>query len=98
MNNPFTGATNGAKNQMNDQQYLYDAIASQKFISNNYNTFANECVNTNLKQDFLNILKEEHHIQAELFQEAQSRGWYQVPAAEQQKIDSAKQKFSDMNA
>lgn len=85
------------QNPMNDRQRLYDSIASQKFITSNYNTFASECVNSNLREDFLNILGEEHRIQADLFSEAQTRGWYQVSASQPQQITQARQKIEQMN-
>ena len=80
--------------QMTDKEIINDTVVSQKFISGNYNTFANECVAGNLRNDFLSILNEEHRIQADLFYEMQNRGWYQVAAAEQTKIDQTKQKFT----
>lgn len=85
------------QNPMNDRQRLYDSIASQKFITSNYNTFASECVNQNLREDFLNILGEEHRIQAELFSEAQTRGWYQVSPSQPQQITQARQKIEQMD-
>lgn len=72
---------------------INDALSSQKFITDGYNTFANECATPALKTDFMNILSEEHQIQHELFLEMQKRGWYQVEAADEQKIQQAKQKY-----
>lgn len=46
----------------------------------------------------LNLLHDEHAIQADLFMEMQKRGWYPTTPAEDQKVQSAKQKFTDMNA
>ena len=37
---------------------------------------------------------EEHQIEANIFDEMQKRGWYQVLNAEDQKIEQAKQKMS----
>lgn len=76
---------------LTDKELIGDSVSSQKFISSNYDTFANECVTPELRNDFLNILNEEHQIQAELFTEMQNRGWYQVQPAEQTKIQQAKQ-------
>ena len=83
-------------NQMSDKEYLDDSLASQKLISDNYNTFANECVNPTLRNDFMNILSDEHKIQSEIFTEMQSRGWYQVKPADQQAVCQAKQKFQSL--
>lgn len=81
-------------NLFGDREMMDDALSSQKFISEGYNSFANECATPALKTDFMNILTEEHQIQHELFLEMQKRGWYQVEAADQNKIQQAKQKFS----
>lgn len=81
---------------MGDKEILNDAVASQKLITGSYNTFANECVNVNLRSEFLNILNDEHTIHDELFSEMQKHGWYQVDSAEQQKINQAMQKFSQI--
>lgn len=94
MNNMMNNPMNNMNNQlMGDKEILNDSIASQKLIGTNYDTFANECVNPNLRTDFLNILREEHDIQADLFNEMQKRGWYQTKAADQNMINQAKQKF-----
>lgn len=44
---------------------------------------------------FVDILTEEHQIQADVFNEMSKRGWYPVQQAEQQKIQQAKQKFEN---
>lgn len=86
----------GNQQQMGDVEIMNDSIASQKLISGSYDTFANECATPNLRDEFLNILKDEHQIQAEIFTEMQKRGWYQVKPADQQQVMQAKQKFQNM--
>ena len=82
--------------KMGDMEILNDSIASQKMISSSYDTYANECATPNLRDEFLNILKDEHQIQAEIFTEMQKRGWYQIKPADQQQISQTKQKFQNM--
>ncbi|NLJ30350.1 MAG: spore coat protein [Clostridiales bacterium] len=82
---------------MQEKEVFNDVLSSQKFITDTYNTFANECVTPNVRSEFMRILNEEHQIQSEVFDEMQKRGWYQTPAAEQQKIQQAKQKYQNMN-
>ena len=79
---------------MGEKQILQDSLISQKLIADSYNTFAGECVNEQLRGAFLNILDDEHRIQADIFCQMQNNGWYQVEPADQQKIQKAKQKFS----
>ena len=82
MNNGFT-----------DREIMDDVLTSQKHITGVYNTFSNECVNQQLQNDMVNILKEEHGIQFAVFSEMQKRGWYSPCAAEAQKINDTKTKF-----
>lgn len=80
---------------MQEKDIFTDALTSQKFITDTYNTFTNECSTANIRNEFLNILNEEHQIQAQVFDEIQKRGWYQVPQAEQQMVSQAKQKYQN---
>lgn len=82
------------QNSFCDKEILTDMLSSQKLITNGYNTFANECATPAIKTDFINLLKEEHQIQNEVFQEMHKRGWYPTESADQNKINQAKQKYS----
>ncbi len=84
-------------NGMCEREILDDILSSQKMITGLYNTSANECAAPVIRDEFLSILSEEHQMQAEVFDEMQKRGWYPVPAAEQQKIAQAKEKFQNAN-
>ncbi len=89
MSNPNQCAQN-----LSEKDMLNDFLASQKQIAASYNTFAGECVNPQLRNTFLNILDEEHSIQAELFSDMTAKGWYQVEQADQQKIWQTRQQLS----
>lgn len=88
-------APNGTGMKMGDREIMDDLLASQKRIGSSYNTCADECATPNLRDEFLNILKDEHQIEAELFNEMQKRGWYAVQPADQQKVDQLKQRFQN---
>ena len=77
-----------------EKEILTDCLSSQKHITASYNTYAGECVSEQLRNAFLNILDDEHRIQADIFTDISSNGWYSVTPAEQQKVQQAKQKFS----
>lgn len=77
-----------------EKEMLTDLLSSQKFITSGYNAFANECATPSVKTDFVNILQEEHQIQNDIFCEMQRHGWYPTEAADQNKINQAKQKFT----
>ena len=79
---------------LGEKEILQDGMISQKHITESYNTFAGECVNDQLRSTFLNILDDEHAIQADMFCTMQSNGWYQVENAPTQKITEARQKYS----
>ena len=78
---------------MDDKQMMKESLMSQKQMTSSYNTYAGECVNEQLRKTMLNILDDEHRIQADIFCGMQTRGWYKVEAAEQKKITQAKQKL-----
>ena len=80
---------------MNDQERMTDFICSEKKMSANYDTFASECVSLPLRDDFLKILNQSHQIQTDLFKMAQSKGWYQVEQAPQNKVSQAYTRFSN---
>lgn len=77
-----------------DKEILTDALSAEKAATGNYNTFANECVHDNVRNAILHCLEQEHSIQVDVFNMMHARGFYPTPAAEQQKIDDAKQKFA----
>lgn len=78
---------------LGDKEILTDSLSSQKYITSGYNTYANECATPDLRDEFLNILKDEHQIQAELFTEMTKRGWYQIKPADQNQVSQTKQKY-----
>ena len=80
---------------MKDQEMMTDLLLTEKKMSGNYNEYASECVNVQLRDTFVSLLTESHHTQTDLFQSAQQRGWYQVEQAPQQKISQAQQKFTN---
>jgi spore coat protein CotF len=94
MNQTTNQAWNQGTQLMEDKVLLQDSLISQKLISDSYNTYAGECVNEQLRGAMLNILDDEHRIQSDIFTDLQSNGWYQVEPADQQKIQKAKQKYS----
>ena len=75
---------------MQDKDRLEDALSSQKFIAEAYNSFANECAAANIRDELLNILQDEHNIQADIFGEMQNP----TTPADQQQIQTVKAKYS----
>lgn len=79
---------------MNDQERITDMILTEKKMSTNYNIFASECVDDQLRDEYLKILNQSHMTQTALFKAAQSKGWYTVEAAPQSKISETYNKFN----
>jgi spore coat protein CotF len=77
-----------------DQDMMKDLLSSQKFITDGYNNHANEAATPAVLSDFMNILRDEHQIQNDVFCEMQTRGWYPTEAADQNKVIQAKRKYS----
>ncbi|MEF9839743.1 MAG: spore coat protein [Lachnospiraceae bacterium] len=77
-----------------DKEILGDALAAEKSSTNNYNTFANECVHDNVRNTILKVLDQEHCIQQDVFQMMHAKGFYPTPDAQTNKIEEAKQKYA----
>lgn len=80
---------------MTDQERVTDFLCSEKKMTANYDSFASECVNTVLRNTFVDLLGRGHQTQTELFQLAQSKGWYSPEQADQKKIDQAYTKYTN---
>ena len=85
---------NQCANLYDEKEVLGDCLSSQKQITAAYNTFAGECVDPRLRNAFLNILDEEHRIQADLFDDMTATGWYQTEPADGTKVAQARQKLT----
>lgn len=77
-----------------EKEVLNEALSTEKSSTGTYNTFVNECANPQLRNDLMQILNNTHKMQADIFNEIQSKGMYQLCQAQQQKISQAKQKYS----
>lgn len=79
---------------MSEKEILQDSLISQKHMTDSYNTFAGECSSDALRGAMLNILTEEHNMQAQMFSVLKLNGWVQTEPAEAQKINAARLKFA----
>ena len=76
-----------------EKEVLQDALDTQKAATGLYNTGANECVNSDLRDTMMDLLEKEHNIQFEVFNIMHEKGYYPTPEAENTKVQQAKQKF-----
>ena len=93
MNGMNTMSTN-TSTKMSDKERMEDTLSDHKFITSEYNTYTSEAATPGVWNTMMNILNEEHHIQQDIWKEMNSRGWYPVEKAEENKLTQAKQKFS----
>ena len=80
---------------MKDNEIITDLLLTEKKMSTNYNLFASECTNVQLRDTFVNLLTQGHKTQTQLFETAKQKGWYKVEQAQPQQIAQAEQKFSN---
>lgn len=66
---------------LEEKDRLTDSLITQKYIASGYNLAALESANSQIMDTFTGILRDEHQIQHEIFNEMHSRGWYQPKAA-----------------
>lgn len=77
-----------------EKDVLADALTSEKTATEHYNLWANECVHAGVKNAILDCLSKEHAIQQDVFDIMHGKGYYPTPMAQTQKVEEAKQKFS----
>lgn len=77
-----------------EKEVLADALAAEKATTEHYNLWANECMHQGVRNVILDCLDKEQAIQQDVFQMMHAKGFYPVPPAQSQKVEEAKQKFS----
>ena len=82
--------------KMTEKELMTDLLSSEKFLTGVYNTYCCEAATSTVKSALMSLLQDVHRMQEEIFGEMNSRGWYQLEKAEEQKITSVKLKFSKM--
>lgn len=72
---------------LEEKDRLTDSLILEKYLSDGYNTAAIEASNPQMKETFMNILRDEHLMQHEIFNEMNSRGWYRPKPANMNDIN-----------
>ena len=80
--------------QFTEQDRATDLLQTEKYLAGCYNSYLLEAATPEVKQCLSGLLNDTHSMQQRLFEDMNSRGWYPVTKAEDQKVMSAKQKFS----
>ena len=89
-------SSNQSKVVLTDREILTDALSTERYVTETYNHFANECATQVIRDEVMNILNDEHKMQSDILSEIQSQGWYTPLQAEQQKIQKVYKKFENM--
>lgn len=84
VNNPEQPITKNK--EMNDSDYLNDMLATEKSLVNNYSIALNEASNDVFYNEIINLCKDTHTCQRNLYNLLFKKGWYKLEKAEQQKI------------
>jgi spore coat protein CotF len=93
--NPQTGELPKVKGpEMNDRDYLNDALSTCKYLTDSLNIAIREASHDQLHSDLVQILNETHQSARQMYNLMFQHGWYKLEAEEQQKIDQAYQQFS----
>jgi len=79
---------------LDERERLQDSLVTQKYIAHGYNSAATEAANPQLMDTFINILRDEHQIQKDIFNEMRMRGWYQPKEANTNDIRQSLSKWS----
>lgn len=79
---------------LDEKDRLTDSLVTQKYIASGYNLAAAEASNSQLMDTFVGILRDEHQIHHEFFNEMRNRGWYQPKAANMNDISQNVNKWS----
>ena len=75
--------------QLSDKDMMKDMLTAEKFLCSTYNTCVTEAGTPELHSAMMNLLNETHAMQAEVWREMNSRGWYPTEKAEDNKLQQA---------
>ncbi len=79
-----------------EKEQMTDLLMDEKHLAAQYCSFLSEAATPEVIRCLAELLADTHNAQGELFQELNSRGWYPVTKAEDNKVSAAKQKFGTM--
>jgi spore coat protein CotF len=80
-----------------DREMAQDCCETSKYLTGAYNLASNEAWDDELRSSLLNILLEEHQLEAAAKKQMNSKGWIKAKDAISQDISTAKRKFSDLS-
>lgn len=82
---------------MEDKELMQNILLLEKGVADLYLHGVIEASSPDVNKAFLGALNDTLTMQDEIYQQMSAKGWYQTEQAEQDKIDTLKQKFSNMS-
>ena len=80
---------------MDDRNLMQDILLLEKGVCDLYMHGAIESSTQNINQTFKTALNDSLVMQDDIYKKMESKGWYQTEQAQQDKIDTLKQKYSN---
>lgn len=81
---------------MQDKNIMQDILMLEKGVCDLYMHGAIESSTQNINKTFKTALDDSLTMQESIYKEMEAKGWYTTEQAEQSKIDTLKQKFTNM--
>lgn len=83
---------------MDDKSLMQNILLLEKGVCDLYMHGTIESSTSNVNTTFKNALNDSLCMQDEIYQKMSAKGWYQTEQADQNKIDTLKQKFTNLAA
>lgn len=81
--------------EFNDRDRLNDMLATEKYLTDNFNVFAREASHSSLHGDVMQILNQTHEETRDLFNLMFQKGWYTMETESPKQINQTQQQFSN---
>ena len=81
---------------MDDRNLMQDILLLEKGVCDLYMHGAIESSTQNINQTFKTALNDSLCMQDDIYKKMEAKGWYQTEQAQQDKINTLKQKFTNM--
>lgn len=97
--NPQSGDLPRVKGpEMNDRDMLNDILATEKYLTDNFNIMQREASHQNLSNNVNVIMNQTYMCQRGLFNLMFEKGWYKMEAAERQDVEQVQQQFANYHS
>ncbi len=93
--NPSVGVPKVKGADLNDRDILNDVLATEKYLTDNFNIFVREVSHDQLHQVTMGIFIETHQTAREAYNLMFKKGWYTLTSASRQAVDQVHQQFSN---